>query len=165
LILGLGIVGASGWNMATFDLNVSPFEVGWTGILQGLGCGIMWVPLSVVTFASLPVHRLPEASALFHLLRNYGSSIFISLSVMAVVRTGKINYAEIGESLNPFNEAMHFSTVMGLWNAETLPGLAALSAEIARQADMIGYSNAFLMYTLVCIGAAPFLMFVKIKRR
>ncbi len=165
LIVGLGLVGLSGWNMATFNLDVSAFEVGWTGVLQGLGCGIMWVPLSVVTFASLPLERLPEASALFHLLRNYGSSIFISLSVMAIVRTGKVNYAEIGENLSPFNEVLGFPALMGLWSPETLPGLAALSAEIARQATMIGYSNAFLMYALVCVGAAPFLMFVKIKRR
>ena len=165
LVLGLGLVGWSGWMMAHFDLNVSPFSVGLAGVVQGIGTGIMWVPLSVVTFASLPNERLPEASALFHLLRNYGSSIFISLSVMAVVRTGKINYAELSEHVSPFNEVMRFPSVMGLWNPETLPGLAALSREIARQADMIGYTNAFLMYTLVCLGAAPFLVFVKIKRR
>lgn len=165
LVLGLGLVGWSGWMMAHFDLNVPPFSVGLAGVVQGVGTGIMWVPLSVVTFASLPNERLPEASALFHLLRNYGSSIFISLSVMAVVRTGKVNYAELSENVSPFNEVMRFPSVMGLWNPETLPGLAALSQEITRQADMIGYTNAFLMYTLVCLGAAPFLVFVKIRRR
>ena len=165
LFLGLGLVGWSSWRMAQFDLNVDPFEVGFCGVIQGIGTGVMWVPLSVVTFASLSPARLAEGSALFHLLRNYGSSIFISLSVMAVVRTGKVNYSEISEAVNPFNEAMAFRSVMGLWNPETLPGLVALSQEISRQADMIGYVNAFLMYTLVCMIAAPFLVFVKIKRR
>jgi DHA2 family multidrug resistance protein len=165
LFLGLGLIGWSGWRMAHFGLDVAPFEVGLAGVIQGVGTGVMWVPLSIVTFASLPAVRLPEASSLFHLLRNYGSSIFISLSVMAVVRTGKVNYAQIAESLNPFNEVLHYSTVMGLWNPESLPGLAALSREIARQADMIGYANAFLMYTLACMCAAPFLVFVRIRRR
>lgn len=165
LLLGLSLVGWSGWMMSHFDLNVSPFAVGLAGVVQGMGTGIMWVPLSVVTFASLPTERLPEGSALFHLLRNYGSSIFISLSVMAVVHTGKVSYAELTENVSPFNEVMRYSSVMGLWNPESLPGLAALSREISRQADMIGYTNAFLMYTLVCFGAAPFLFFVKIRRR
>ena len=165
LLLGLGLIGWSGWMMAHFDLNVSPFAVGLSGVVQGIGTGIMWVPLSVVTFASLPHERLPEASALFHLLRNYGSSIFISLSVMAIVRTGKISYAELSQHVNPYNEVTRFPSAMGLWNPETLPGLASLSREIARQADMIGYTNAFVMYMLVCLAAAPFLVFVKIKRR
>ena len=165
LFFGLGLIAWSGWRMAHFDLNVAPFEVAFCGVIQGIGTGVMWVPLSVVTFASLAPARLAEASALFHLLRNYGSSIFISLSVMAVVRTGKVNYSEISEAINPFNEVLRFQSVMGLWNPETLPGLAALSREIGRQASMIGYANAFLMYTLVCLCAAPFLVFVKIRRR
>jgi DHA2 family multidrug resistance protein len=165
LFLGLGLIAWSGWRMTHFGLDVAPFEVGFCGVIQGVGTGVMWVPLSIVTFASLPASRLSEGSALFHLLRNYGSSIFISLSVMAVVRTGKVNYSQIVEHLNPFNEAMHFPAAMGLWNPESLAGLAALSREIGRQADMIGYANAFLMYTLVCLCAAPFLVFVKIRRR
>ena len=36
---------------------------------------------------------------------------------------------------------------------ETLPGLSAISKEIARQAAMIGYLNAFGMYTAACAAA------------
>jgi hypothetical protein len=44
-------------------------------------------------------------------------------------------------------------------------GLAAISSEVGRQSTMIGYSNAFLLYAIVCLGAAPFLLFVRIKSR
>ena len=74
------------------------------GFIQGLGTGLMWVPLSVVTFATLAPEKLPEAAALFHLLRNFGSSIFISLSVMAAVRTGRISYAELSEHISALRE-------------------------------------------------------------
>ena len=133
--------------------------------MQGFGCGIMWVPLSIVTFATLDPARLPEASSLFHLLRNFGSSIFISLSVMAIVRTGKVNYSELSEHVTPFKESLAFGSVTGQWNYESIGGLAAISAEITRQSSMIGYSNAFLMYTLTCLLAAPFLFFVRIRKR
>lgn len=135
------------------------------GVLQGIGCGVMWVPLSMVTFATLRPALLPDASAIFNLLRNLGSSIFIAACVMAIVRTGKINYAELTENVSPFNEALGFNQVTGLWSTESLTGLAAISGEILRQASMIGYENAFLMYTMVCVAAVPFLLFVRIKRR
>lgn len=164
LAAGLLCIGLSGLNTATFDLNVSAWEVAWTGILQGFGCGLMWVPLTVVTFATLENKLLPEASSIFHLLRNYGSSIFISLSVMVVIRTGKVSYSELTETVNPFNERLSIPAIRGLWDTETVGGLRALSGEIARQADMIGYINSFILYTVVCFATVPLLILVRIKR-
>ena len=165
IALGLICIGLSGWNSAGFDLNVSAAEVGWTGILQGFGCGVMWVPLSVVTFATLSPALLPDAAAIFHLLRNFGSSIFISLSVLAVVRTGTTNYAELTERLNVYSKALDLRSVVGVWNFESLPSLAALSQELARQASMIGYANSFVLYTAACFVSLPLIVFVRISRQ
>ncbi|MDP6689552.1 MAG: DHA2 family efflux MFS transporter permease subunit [Alphaproteobacteria bacterium] len=165
IVLGLVLIGLSGWQTAAFDFNISALEVGWIGIIQGFGCGLMWVPLSVVTFATLPDRLLPDASAIFHLLRNFGSSIFISLSVLTIVRTGSMAYAEICESINPSNTALAFDSLRGLWSVETTRGLGALAGEVGRQASLIGYTNAFLMYALACVAALPLMLFIKIKQR
>jgi DHA2 family multidrug resistance protein len=165
LVLGLGLVGMSGVVMSTFDLNVPSREVAWTGIMQGVGCGMMWVPLTVVTFATLPERLLPQGSAIFHLLRNFGSSIFISISVMLVTRTAKVNYADMTEFVSPFNETLRFPGVLGGWNPETIRGLAAIGGEIERQARMIGYSNAFLLYTVVCFAIVPTLFLIRVKHK
>ena len=122
------------------------------------------MPLSVVTFASLPPVLLPDASSIFHLLRNFGSSLFISICVMTVARTSKINYAELSETISPFNEKLSLPVVIGSWNADSIRGLWALSGEIGRQAQMIGYSNAFWLYTAVAFATVPLLLFVRIKR-
>ena len=55
-------------------------------MLQGMAIGIFWVPLTVTTFATLETRHMPEAMALFHLLRNIGSSFFISICVAEIVR-------------------------------------------------------------------------------
>lgn len=161
LALGLVLVGYSGLQMMRFELGVPVHEVAWTGFVQGLGCGVMWVPLSMVTFATLAPGLLPEGSAIFHLLRNFGSSIFISISVVTVVRTGKVSYAEMVEHISPFNETLRQPASMGMWNTDGLTGLAALSVEIDRQAQMIGYLNAFALYTLACVAALPCLLLVR----
>lgn len=163
LVIGLGTISYSGWMMAAFNLDVAPTVVAWTGMVQGFGSGLMWVALSIVAFATLPPRLLPDGSAIFHLLRNFGSSIFISLSVTTALRTGKVSYAELTESINPFNEMQKMPGVTGAWDPQSIPGLAAISAEIDRQAQMIGYTNAFFMYAIVSLAALPLLLLVRIK--
>ncbi|MBT6273416.1 MAG: DHA2 family efflux MFS transporter permease subunit [Chromatiales bacterium] len=164
LTLGLLLIAYSGVEMVNFDLNVSGAAVNRAAIVQGIGCGVMWVPLSVIAFASLRSELLPQGSAIFHLLRNFGSSIFISVSVMAVIRTAKINYAQLTEHISPYNETLQLGNSMGLWSVDSLAGLTGISLEIGRQSQMIGYSNAFLLYTAACVAALPFLLLVRIKQ-
>jgi DHA2 family multidrug resistance protein len=83
VILALGFVaeGISTWMMAGFSLESGTWEVFWAGLLQGFGVGMMFLPLSLITFETLPVALRTDGSALFHLLRNIGSSIGISLAI------------------------------------------------------------------------------------
>ena len=165
MIVGLAMIGWSGWNMALFNLDIDPWAVAWNGVLQGIGTGLMWVPLSMVAFATLPTRMLPEASSLFHLLRNFGSSFFISISVFAVVRTAGIRYAELAEYVTPYAEGVRLPAVGGMWSFETVPGLARFGAEVGRQAMMVGYANAFALYAALSFVALPLLLFVRIRRR
>ena len=93
LVAGFTIQALSGWYMASFDINVPALNVATASAIQGLGMGLTWVPLTVITFATLNPRHLPETTAVFHLVRTIGSSIFISISVTVVIRTGKLNYA------------------------------------------------------------------------
>jgi DHA2 family multidrug resistance protein len=164
-LLGLVCIGLSGVYLTRFDLNVPIAEIAWVGVLQGIGCGIMWVPLTIVTFATLPERLLPQGSAIFHLLRNFGTSIFISISVMLVTRTAKLNYSDMSEGVSLYNETLRMPGVLGNWNLESIKGLAAIGGEIQRQARMIGYDNAFLLYTVVCFSIVPLVLFIKVKHR
>lgn len=163
MIMGISAIGLSGYNMALFNLDVEPWTVALNGILQGIGSGLLWVPLSIVAFATLPIKLLSDASSLFHLLRSFGSSIFISISVFAVVRTGRISYSELTEHITPYGEAARLPQVSGLWSFDTVPGLSVLGSEISRQATMIGYTNSFILYALAAFAVIPLMLMVKIK--
>jgi MFS transporter, DHA2 family, multidrug resistance protein len=146
ITFGFLLLAASGWDMSTFDPNVGFWRIAANSVTQGIAIGIIWVPLSVATFATLDRRHLPEATAVFHLLRNFGSSLFIAVSVVVVLRTSKVNYAGLVEHVSPYNEALAFPWSMGLWDAGSLAGLARLGGEIQRQSLMIGYVNAFWLY-------------------
>ena len=155
----------SGWQMAGFDVNVSTLDVAITSILQGIAVGVIWVPLSIASFADMERRYLPETVAVFHLLRNLGSSIFISLSVVVALRTAKVNYAELAEFVSPFNETLRYPWILGRWDLDSTAGLARISDEVARQAAMIGYVNAFYLFMLVSLAVGPLIHLVRGPKR
>jgi len=161
---GMVLNGISGLMLASFNVNVTPEAIAWAGILQGIGSGMMWVPLVVMSFATLPEKFMPDGSAIFHLLRNFGTSIFISVSFMVVVRSARISYAELAENISPYEESLRFPGATGSWDIESLRGLARIGSEMSRQAQMIGYDNAFILYAIVCFASLPLLLLVRVKR-
>jgi MFS transporter, DHA2 family, multidrug resistance protein len=101
---------------------------------------------------------------MFHLLRNFGSSLFISVAVAEIVRAQSANYARLVETISPYNRVLELPWVMGAWSVESTAGLAKLSNEIARQSIMIGYSNAWLLYTLAAAAWLPLCMLARLPR-
>ncbi|MGI9494071.1 MAG: DHA2 family efflux MFS transporter permease subunit [Geminicoccaceae bacterium] len=164
MTVGLGLQAYSGWMMAGFDVNVTFPDVLWASAIQGLGVGLVWIPLSLVAFMTLPKALMPDGTAIFHLLRNMGSSVFISLSVALVIRETQYNYAELVPNLSPYNKALRMPDVPENWQTIDPSALAAMSGEIGRQATMIGYLNAFVLFAAVAAMALPLVGFVRVNK-
>jgi DHA2 family multidrug resistance protein len=147
MIIGFGVQAISGVWLCGINLNVTMTTLVANSILQGFAVGIIWVPLTVATFRTLDSRYWPEAMSVFHLMRNIGSSFFISISVAEIIRTTAQNYARMNEMLSPYNDRLAMPWVMGGWTMDTQAGLAGLAKEMNRQAAMIGYLNAFALYT------------------
>jgi DHA2 family multidrug resistance protein len=158
LAVGFAAQAASTWMMSQFNLETGTWDVFWAGLLQGFGVGMIFVPLTVITFASLPQHYRTDGTSLFHLLRNIGSSIGISLAVTYLVRSTSVNRAELAQHASPFNEALALPAADGIWSLESQGGVAALAAEIERQAAMIAYVNDFHLQTLLALACLPLIL-------
>ena len=165
-MIGLGFVlqAVAGWQLAQLDVNVSTADVFWPMALQGFGVGLMWVAITVVTFSTLKPEYVGEGSAIFHMVRNIGSSVHISLSITLALRMTRANYAEMSALVTPYNEALRLPWVMGNWRIDTTPGLAALGREIARQSAMIGYIDAFYFFIFTSLVVLPLLLFVRWRK-
>lgn len=164
LTLGFLLQAFSGALMMRFDINVTNAEIAVTSLLQGVSVGLIWVPLIVATFATLDRRFLSESTAVLHLLRNLGSSIFIAASVTLLIRTGQSSHAHLTEFITPFNETLDLPNVPSLWNLDSITGLAAMGSEIDRQAAMIGYLNAFGLFTLASLAVLPLILLVRVPK-
>ena len=130
MAFGFGLQTAAGLWMLTFDLNVTMEILVINSAIQGFAVGIVWVPITVVAFDTLAAKDYAEASSIFHLLRNIGSSFFISLSIAEIVRTTGANYSRMTEMITPYNRALAIPGLTGAWSFDTVPGLAKVANEI-----------------------------------
>ncbi len=147
------------------DLNVTPLELALNGAIQGLSSGVIVVALTLVTFANLPREKMPEATAVYHLLRNIGASLFISICVAEVVRSTGVNYAVLSELISPYNRTLALPWAVGSLDTSNPASLARLSGEISRQAAMIAHLNAFGLYTVAAAISMPLVLLLRTARK
>jgi DHA2 family multidrug resistance protein len=164
IVLGFLLQAFAGWQLTRLDMNPSAEGVFWPMALQGFGVGILWVPITMVTFATINQSTTAEGAAVYHMVRNLGSSIHISLATALAVRMARMNYAELAPAVSPYNEALRMPWITGGWNVGDPAGLAAVAREVARQAAMLGYIDAFVFYVATALVVLPLVAFVRWKR-
>ncbi|MGD9601804.1 MAG: DHA2 family efflux MFS transporter permease subunit [Gammaproteobacteria bacterium] len=164
ILLGIGLTALSLWEMSGFTTEVPVSTIVWTGIIQGLGLGFIFVPLSTLTFSTLAPHYRNEGTAMFSLMRNIGSSIGISIVVTLLARNTQVNHAGIADVMTPFRATLQQPWLPQVWNWHTASGLVALNSEVTRQAATIAYLNDFIFMMWVTLLSAPLLLLLRKPR-
>ncbi|MGA9341292.1 MAG: DHA2 family efflux MFS transporter permease subunit [Rhodanobacteraceae bacterium] len=163
LIVGAGILLTtySLWMMTGFSADMPAEPVIVSGVVQGLGLGLIFVPVSTLAYATLPMAARTEAAGIYSLVRNIGSSIGISIVFTLVARNTQVNHAELASRLTPFGA----HALPGIWNPSSPAGLAALNAEVTRQAAAIAYLDDFWLMMWLTIATLPLLALFRVPGR
>jgi MFS transporter, DHA2 family, multidrug resistance protein len=159
---GFGLTAVSSWQMTGFDLQMDSAKVVWSGVLQGLGTGFVYVPLAAATFATLTPALRNEGTSIFSLTRNIGSSIGISVVNTLLTRNTQIMHATLGEHVSRYSSVMRAQMPGG--GTPSLRAMAGLNATVTEQAAMIAYNNDFKLMMVLSLAAVP-LVFLLRKAR
>ncbi|MBI1217630.1 MAG: DHA2 family efflux MFS transporter permease subunit [Rhodobacteraceae bacterium] len=153
VIVGLLLTSASFYTMSGFTPQMDSMPVIVSGIVQGLGMGLVFVPLSTVAFSTIAARFRGDATSLFTLVRNIGSSIGISVVSVVLTRNVQVNHAEMSVALNPYNPVLQgFSPAAAAGNPLLLKELDGL---VNLQALMVSYVDDFKMMMIVTLCAIP----------
>lgn len=155
---GLLLCALSLYDMTLFNLDVSESHIVWNGVLLGFGLGLVFPPLTTLTFATLPPRLRTEGAAINALMRNLGASIGIAVLVSLLARNTQVNRAELVGQLTPYSAGWPFGRVMPGPDSQML---AVWDAEINRQAAMIGYLNDFRVMTICTLVVIPLLFLMR----
>jgi MFS transporter, DHA2 family, multidrug resistance protein len=161
LATGFSITAFSLWQMSGFTLGIQQSQIVWPGLVQGIGLGLVFVPLSAATFATLSPEMRAQGTAIYSLVRNIGSSIGIALVQTMLTRNTQIVHSTLVQHITYASPAMQDNAVTRSFNLSIPAGWAALNAEITRQATMVAYVNDFWLMMLMTLAVIPLLLFIR----
>ena len=165
ILIGLGmvLVAWSTYMMAGFSLGMDESLVIHSGFIQGLGTGLIFVPLSTIAFATLAPKYRNEGTAMFTLIRNVGSSIGISVLSAMTIRNAATVHSRLVEGVRPDNPAI--ARTMPNLDFSSAESLLRINGEVTRQAMMVSYIDAFYALFVVIILISPLILFMKPPRK
>jgi DHA2 family multidrug resistance protein len=161
LAIGFGLTALSLWQMSGYDLTITQSDVVWPGLAQGLGTGLIFVPLAAAAFATLAPELRADGTAIFSLLRNIGSAIGISGAQALLVRNTQIAHAGLVENLGVANPSILKSPLATAFHLGSPTGFTVLNDEVTRQASMIAYVDDFLLMLIATLVVIPLLIFIR----
>ena len=159
VIGGLLLTALSLHEMTGFSPQMGSWPVIWTGVVQGLGLGLVFVPLSTIAFSTIEPRYRADATSLFSLVRNIGSSIGISIVTVVLTRNIQVNHVEMGASINPFNPVLRQLSPGAA--SGNLTALAQLDGLVNQQAAMVSYVDDFWLMMLVTLSAIPLALMLR----
>ena len=155
---GFALTAISLWQMTGFDLQMDSGLVVWSGVIQGLGAGFVYVPLATIAFGTLASQFRNEGTALFNLLRNVGSSVGISVVETLFTRNTQIMHATLAEHVTPYSEVLRSQMPSALASNH---GLAVLDGALNAQAAMIAYDNDFKLMMVLTLVTMPLILMLR----
>ncbi len=159
--LGVILMGVSLWLMTGFAINQPSRPVIVSGVVQGLGLGLIFVPLQTLAFATLPARDRTTGAALLNLARNIGGSVGISIVSFQLVRMTQVSHADMAAKITESSMTAIDPNVLATFGNQATSVAAYINAEITRQALFIAYLDDFKLMMWITFLVLPLLLLMR----
>ena len=134
-------------------------------VFQTTGLAFLFVPISTITYLTLPRRLNGDAAALFTMFRNIAGSIGISLSTALITTRSQVRMAYLGEHQTPYSQP-YLDTVAS--TARTLQAsgvprdlaqqgaVGHLYQQLIAQSQLLSYTDVFAICAFLAFLAIPF---------
>jgi MFS transporter, DHA2 family, multidrug resistance protein len=102
IVLAFGVLmnGLATFLMSNVTLSIDFWSLALPRLIQGVGMGCIFVPLQMLAFASIPIRHLPNATALFSVVRNIGGSAGVAISTTLLTRRAQMHQSVLVANTN-----------------------------------------------------------------
>src|SRR6266581_2648354 len=167
ILAGVSIFALSMWKHAHFTTASGMTDFFWPLIFRGVGLGLIFVPLTNLALADLPMSKIPNGTGLFNLMRQLGGSVGIAISATLVQRFQQIHRADLIANVTQFGEATRERVAMitqAFIGRGDLPAIAQtkaigfLNGVVTKQAMMLSFEQLFLLFGTAFVLSLPLLL-------
>ncbi len=175
IVLAFGVLmnGLATYMMSNVTLSIDFWSLALPRLVQGVGMGCIFVPLQMLAFASVPIRHLPNATALFSVVRNIGGSAGVAISTTLLTRRAQMHQSvlvanahvwapETTERLRTWTQ--HFQAQGADAITAGQQATAMLYRETQTQAQVLAFMDDFRLLA-VMYGCLVFLIFFMHRTR
>lgn len=133
--------------------------------MQTAALAFLFVPISTITYMTLPMRLRSDGAALYSMFRNVAGSIGISLSTALVTQRSQVDQAHLSKWASPFHDGYNLYLQASEQALRTLGRAGAAVHEQAvshafqtfrAQAAVLAYSNVFQYASVLAFLVVPF---------
>ena len=126
-----------------------------------MGLGLIFVPLTNLAMAELPMSKIAQGTGLFNLMRQLGGSVGIALSATLLQRFTAQNRAAMAADVTIYNPVLRqrLEAVTGHLMASSTPpalaqtqALAVINGQVTAQAMMLSFEHMFLLFGITMVS-------------
>lgn len=163
------IAGGNYW-MARMNLSIGPWDVVWPRVVIIIGLGLLFAPLNVAAFSTIPIAIRGAAVGLLALVRNEGGSVGTSVAQTILERREQFHTLRLNENLDPLNPAVTNILELGQTLFMTKTGDPVASRHMAyqlmenmrdRQATALAYFDIFWVSAVLAISLLLLVLLMK----
>jgi len=170
IIFGALALAAGCYWFSRLNLDIGPWQVIWPRVVQSVGTGFLFVPLSVAAYVTLPADRRAAAVGLFALFRNEGGSVGTSVANTLVQRREQFHALRLGENIDPLNPAVgdylgaaqpYFQQLTGDPVGSQVMAWQVIDTTRLQQALSLSYFDCFWAFALLSLLLVPFALLMR----
>ena len=164
MVVGVFALAWANWQMSLFTPDFDRWAFYAVVFTHGLGIGFYFIPLTIITFSTLPRQHIDVGTGLYAVARNFGSSVGVSLTVAYLVRETQANRSVLRDYASPFNESLRHLPLPDFWSMADVAGAAALNLEATRQAAAVAYNDDFMWLAVASLVCIPILALTRMPK-
>ena len=151
--------------MAGWPLEVDSTTIVVTAFVQGMGFGLVFIPINILAFSTLAPNQRTEASSIMNLCRGVGGSVGISVVIVALARNMQISHADIaGNITRESGGAVLDVSSMDRFQQLGDAAMTIVNAEVTRQAAMVAYVDDFYLMSWATLLMVPLLLLLRTSK-